>query len=384
MKKIINTFIFLLLIAVFPYCTFHNPYDRECPDDIWTPKNMTATPTNCVIELTWKQKVTHFDGYQIEKSTDSTHWQKVNSALIAPTDTIFTDTEIIPGKKVYYRIYGIADLNTSNFAYSKSVKSTCIPEVKTYCPTFVDSTSVTLNGECISDNGSPVIETGFYYSTSNITLDNLGTKVVTGSTCGPFTKTITGLDKKQTYYVKAFSRNVIGTGLGGEVSFATKFFTKDDSVFFKKYMPYYTGVNPPDILGAALVHPNTVVYPTGQPDEPDLKIRFIKDVICGTAYDFDSKQEFQGKSTEYTSVSNFIVQGSSNNFTCYFLFNGKSFGITVKKLYIISGTKTTAGLADLYIGTKLISKGADPQSLLPAAGTYRIYYDFLAEYTTWP
>jgi uncharacterized protein (TIGR02145 family) len=102
---------------------YHNPYDRSCPSDIWTPYDLNASSSENGIMISWQQNEKHFDGFILEWSTDSVEWQKLAASLIDKTVRNFTDTSIPIGEIVYFRIYAIADRNQSNYSYSSVYKS---------------------------------------------------------------------------------------------------------------------------------------------------------------------------------------------------------------------------------------------------------------------
>jgi uncharacterized protein (TIGR02145 family) len=123
MKTRIKTVILVLIVLS---CTkeFYNPYDRDCPPEIWTPANLTASATTEGVSLKWEQNHTHFSGFLVERSLDSINWTPVNNSLIDKSLRNYIDSEKLPGGKVYYRISAKADKNQSNFSYSKAL---CLP-----------------------------------------------------------------------------------------------------------------------------------------------------------------------------------------------------------------------------------------------------------------
>jgi hypothetical protein len=86
-------------------------------------------------------------------------------------------------------------------------------------------TQITLNaalsgGNITNDGGAAVTARGVCWSTSqNPTISDSKTSDGTGK--GIFTSTITGLSSNQTYYVRAYATNSVGTAYGDEVSFKT-------------------------------------------------------------------------------------------------------------------------------------------------------------------
>jgi hypothetical protein len=123
MKIAIKTITFFLILFIFS-CKkeYQNPYDRDCPPNIWTPENISAVLSENGIVISWEQSETHFDGFMLEKSVDSITWSQVNSVLIDKTIRNYTDFIIYPAEKVYYRISAKADKNVSNTCSSKGLE----------------------------------------------------------------------------------------------------------------------------------------------------------------------------------------------------------------------------------------------------------------------
>jgi hypothetical protein len=76
--------------------------------------------------LSWEESATHFDGFRLERSSDSLDWALVNLQLIDKSVRNFTDTADLPGSSWFYRICARADKNQSNYCYSPAV---CLPPV---------------------------------------------------------------------------------------------------------------------------------------------------------------------------------------------------------------------------------------------------------------
>jgi uncharacterized protein (TIGR02145 family) len=84
----------------------------------------------------------------------------------------------------------------------------------------ISPTTATTGGEITDDGGSPVTARGVVWSTSeNPTLEsNLG-QTSNGTGTGSFTSNLTGLTPGNTYYVRTFATNTVGTTYGAQVSF---------------------------------------------------------------------------------------------------------------------------------------------------------------------
>ena len=106
---------------------YDNPYDRECPPEVWTPDSLTAVLSSNLIIISWKQTETHFDGFVLERSTDSLNWSPVSSALIDKTARDYADVIIPVSQQLYYRIFAIADQNYSDTCYSTGIRLNGLP-----------------------------------------------------------------------------------------------------------------------------------------------------------------------------------------------------------------------------------------------------------------
>lgn len=93
--------------------------------------------------------------------------------------------------------------------------------VSTYSTTSISGTSAVLNGNVADDGGSTLIEKGFVYSstTASPTVSSGIKTVVSGSGTGTMSKSITGLSRFTSYYVRAYATNAYGTTYGSISSF---------------------------------------------------------------------------------------------------------------------------------------------------------------------
>ncbi len=94
------------------------------------------------------------------------------------------------------------------------------PDVVLSDPTNITNTSARLAGEVMQDGGSDVTARGICWSTSpHPTIED--SKTTEGDGLGIFNSTLTGLLSGQTYYVRAYATNSVGTSYSNEVSFET-------------------------------------------------------------------------------------------------------------------------------------------------------------------
>jgi hypothetical protein len=95
-----------------------------------------------------------------------------------------------------------------------------LPTVTTAEVTAIFSTSATAGGEVIGDGGAEVTSRGIVWSTTEQpTLDD--NIVTAGAGTGEFIAEMTDLSPGETYFVRAFATNAIGTSFGEQVSFTT-------------------------------------------------------------------------------------------------------------------------------------------------------------------
>ena len=132
-------------------------------------------------------------------------------------------TNLQEDQKYYVRAYAINEVGISygsvmHFRTSIDYK---LPDVLTTGITNIKATSVTITGYVRDDGGGYVSEQGVAYSTSaNPTISNNVVKAAYGT--GEFKCDLINLQKKTTYYVRAYAINEVGVAYGEEKSFTTK------------------------------------------------------------------------------------------------------------------------------------------------------------------
>ena len=104
---------------------------------------------------------------------------------------------------------------------SKLIKiSVSTPKIQTESVFQISLTSATVGGVVISDGGSPVTETGIYWSNEEDP-ETTGEKITVTSSLDEFTAAITGLNTNSSYYYRAYAVNSVGEALGEEKGFTT-------------------------------------------------------------------------------------------------------------------------------------------------------------------
>ena len=123
---------------------------------------------------------------------------------------------------VYYaRAYASSNTQTY-YGNEQSFKTDItIPEIITTPATSITFNSASLGGNITNDGGSPIIQRGVCWSTSQnpTVLDNKSSDSDSG--IGSFTSSIIGLTPNTLYYTRAYAMNSQGTVYGNELSFRT-------------------------------------------------------------------------------------------------------------------------------------------------------------------
>ncbi len=125
------------------------------------------------------------------------------------------------GTTYYIRSYATNKVGTS---YGNELQFTTlaatIPTLTTSIVSSITNSKANSGGNISSDGASTITERGICWSTSpNPTI--LNSKTLDGSGTGAFSSALTGLSGGVTYYVRAYAKNLAGTGYGNQVTFKT-------------------------------------------------------------------------------------------------------------------------------------------------------------------
>lgn len=218
----LSIFWFLIaLIILFQGCqdrVWDNPFDSECPKELFTPSSFMVSLEGTSVKLSWKQDNLHISGFEIFRSVEG--GVKTSVATPGKTETSWVDDKTTPGKVHEYYIVARARSNMSN---EKTISMTVPAQPSTIFtePSFkVYATKALIGGKVISDGGSDVQAKGICWHTSpNPTINNSKTNEGTG--VGSFISTLTGLTANTTYYARTYSTTSIGTSYGGQITFKT-------------------------------------------------------------------------------------------------------------------------------------------------------------------
>ncbi|TFG95885.1 MAG: hypothetical protein E4H13_12820, partial [Calditrichales bacterium] len=125
---------------------------------------------------------------------------------------VHDQTSGLTGKYLLLKNMVISGLAEGDVAYDP-------PQITTSNVSFISTTFATSGGNIASDGGSPVTARGVVWNTSGTaTMDDFNTEDGDGS--GSFISTVTGLTPGETYYLRAYAKNIAGTAYGNEIVFS--------------------------------------------------------------------------------------------------------------------------------------------------------------------
>lgn len=153
-------------------------------------------------------------------------WSTLHNPTIENTHTIdgsgtgsfiSTLTGLTEGSIYYVRAYATTSIGTE-YGNEVSFTATTLPTVTTMSVSNITSNSATCGGNVISDGGTPIIARGICWSTSqNPTISDAHT--INGNGIGSYYGNMTNLSQNNTYYVRAYATNSMGTSYGEQRSF---------------------------------------------------------------------------------------------------------------------------------------------------------------------
>lgn len=265
--------------------------------------------------------------------------------------------------------------------------------VKTYDATDITSTTAHISGEVMNkDINFEGEQFGFYYDTqaSLDTNSPYSYGIFTSSSSGSFYMNMSKLTPETTYYYRAFV-TYKGKTYSGEVKhFTTKKRINDvvpDSILevVGKYIPIYPGNNPPSLEGDYLMSPMTLFFDSGNYYKSgkifyDQYLMFYNQDAMNRTIDYDGFQlnNSGNISSEEYGIGAYI-SGENDRFSIYFNTDGENYyddgTVYTKTALIISGTKTDAGIKDVYYAFIIVDKKNDPNHHVMEIGEFRVFVD---------
>lgn len=210
---------FLIFISFFSCSKFNwnNPYDPECPKELFTPSSPGATMQGNSVKLTWFQSNDDISGFALFRSAEDEPIATLTQTQKSATQ--YLDASITPGKRYTYYVLAVAGTNKSD-----TIKAEITPvfpiTISTGTVTELAATSAKVSGNITSAGGGTVSSRGICWSTTqNPTVSN--NKTTEGTGAGQYTSTLTGLLAGTTYYARAYGENSRGIVYGSQVTFTT-------------------------------------------------------------------------------------------------------------------------------------------------------------------
>lgn len=138
-------------------------------------------------------------------------------------DFISQISDLSPGTTYNIRAYATTEYGSSyGDIKTFTTNNPELPVVTTKNVTNVSDVSAFCGGNITVDGGAPVTSRGVIWGTnSSITLDNNIGFTENGDGTGQFSSSITGLNQNNTYFVKAYATNSLGTSYGSSKTFTT-------------------------------------------------------------------------------------------------------------------------------------------------------------------
>jgi hypothetical protein len=189
--------------------------------------SVTATPTSITTTSALGGGNISSDGGATVTTSGLVWDASVNPTIALSTKTTdgtttgtFTSsiTGLIQGTTYHVRAYATNSIGTS-YGPDITFATLTTPTVSaTATVTSITGTTATSGGTITADGGASVTTRGLVWGTSTGASTY---SVTTGIGTGTYTSSLTGLTPANTYYVRAFATNSVGTVYGPEVSFAT-------------------------------------------------------------------------------------------------------------------------------------------------------------------
>jgi hypothetical protein len=212
--KIFSILILLMFVVSCVKQDHNNPFDSQCPKELWTPTDFKSTLEGTTVKLTWTQSENRISGFKLTKKVDTgTETALTNQSKDANQ---LTDASLTGGKVHVYTLVAYAGNNQSNVVMAQ-ITPTFLATVTTVAATSITANSAVLGGSITTDGGAAITERGICWATTaNPT--TAANKLAIGTGSGTFSNTIPGLSPSTTYYFRAYAINSLGTAYGNEVT----------------------------------------------------------------------------------------------------------------------------------------------------------------------
>ena len=217
-----NSFLVLLILFCSINCTkfsWNNPFDPDCPKELFSPSNLIATQEGLKVKLTWQQNNTNISGFNLFKSINGS--PEVKIADIGNSTTQYSDTAVRTGIKYSYKLFAYANSNNSIPLKTDITLEGSLPKVITNTAVYISGTNGYSSVHISDDGGSAIIAKGIIWSTSGSPTVDLLTKTNNLAIKDSRLECISGLKASTKYYLRAYATNSIGTAYGDQIMFTT-------------------------------------------------------------------------------------------------------------------------------------------------------------------
>jgi hypothetical protein len=141
----------------------------------------------------------------------------------------------------------------------------------------------------------------------------------------------------------------------------------------------YNGLTPPVINGIYLLSPAYCTFDNSGENAAgvtfdDYKLQFSNENTSAFTISLDFKDVGTGTDTGSDATATYI-SGTGNSFTVFSQSTGITTGVSNVRLNIISGILESGYIKNFQWSTYLVSKGADPNSVLEPLGSTMIFND---------
>lgn len=192
------------------------------------PTNLNAVGSSQTqISLTWN-KGTGATNTIIRRGTGSYPTQpNFGTHVYSGSGTNYTDSFLDCNEDYFYSAWSYTNPNYSdNYDTDSGVTYACVtaPILNTNAVSDIGKLTSTGNGDIQSTGGENCTKRGVCWNVGgNPTVSDSKSEQTGSFGTGVFSRSMTGLSRDQTYYVRAYAYNSAGYGYGSQVSFKTKY-----------------------------------------------------------------------------------------------------------------------------------------------------------------
>lgn len=112
MRTVLLFFLTSVFVVACQKFEWHNPFDPECPKDLFTPSDFVGTSELRSIKLAWSQPIENISGFTIYRSV--ANGQRVQIATLGKEARTYADADVQHDKSYAYFIVANAGENKSN------------------------------------------------------------------------------------------------------------------------------------------------------------------------------------------------------------------------------------------------------------------------------